>query len=84
VLPEGVGARIDSGSWEWPALFRWLQRAGNVETAEMYRTFNCGVGMVLCVAPEAVDETLSIIAGAGFAGWRLGVLETGSGVTIEE
>ncbi|MGC4088207.1 MAG: AIR synthase-related protein [Polyangiaceae bacterium] len=46
VLPEGCDARIDESSWTWPPLFQWLQRKGGVERFEMYRTFNCGVGMV--------------------------------------
>ncbi len=51
VLPEGAKAVVDGSSWEWPVVFNWLQQAGNVETYEMYRTFNCGVGLV--IAPTA-------------------------------
>ena len=49
VLPNGAQAVIDESSWEWPELFQLLQREGNVERFEMYRTFNCGVGMVIAV-----------------------------------
>ena len=54
VLPEGMQAVIEA-SWQWPAVFTWLQQAGNVSRHEMYRTFNCGVGMVIAL-PEAEVE----------------------------
>ncbi len=60
VLPEGAGARIDASAWSAPAVFRWLKPTGNVETQEMYRTFNCGIGMV-CAVDAARAETLSEI-----------------------
>ncbi len=49
VLPNGAQAVINESSWEWPELFKLLQREGGVEQFEMYRTFNCGVGMVVVV-----------------------------------
>src|SRR5690606_5058801 len=49
VLPEGSAAHIDTNSWEQPAIFKWLQEKGNIGTREMYRTFNCGIGMIVCV-----------------------------------
>ena len=49
VLPAKTAARIQASSWEWPAIFSWLQDQGQVEKTEMYRTLNCGVGMVVCV-----------------------------------
>ena len=54
VLPDGLCARIDLASWNRPPVFEWLQQVGNIEQAEMLRTFNCGVGMVLAV--DAADE----------------------------
>ena len=77
VLPEGVSAVIDTDSWEWPAVFNWLQSAGNVATAEMYRTFNCGVGMVVCVAEADVEKTLDLLRAAGETPWVLGRMEAG-------
>ena len=50
VLPADTLAVIDTASWQRPAIFDWLQRNGNVAEAEMLRTFNCGIGMVVCVA----------------------------------
>ena len=73
VLPETARAVIEP--WEWPSLFRWVQKQGNIETSEMLRTFNCGIGMVLCVAPEHVDETLARLAAAGEQAWTLGCIE---------
>ena len=55
ILPENTVAAIDSQSWPLPKLFQWLQQAGNVEIQEMYRTFNCGIGMVLVVNAEDAD-----------------------------
>lgn len=49
VLPEGTKAVIDGKSWEWPVIFQWLQEKGNVTTHEMYRTFNCGVGLIIAL-----------------------------------
>ena len=81
VLPDGCGARIDTTSWEWPAVFRWLQAAGGIETAEMYRTFNCGVGMLLAVDPGSVTAALATIAAEGLQAWVAGeVIAGGSGV----
>jgi phosphoribosylformylglycinamidine cyclo-ligase len=78
VLPEDCEARIDTGSWDWPDLFRWLQQAGNVDTREMYRTFNCGVGMVVCVAPGDVETSIATLQAAGHAAWQIGAIRAGS------
>ncbi len=77
VLPEGMRAVIDTRSWEWPAVFRWLQQAGGIETGEMYRTFNCGVGMVLVIAPEEAETLLEDLAAAGEQAWVIGHVEAG-------
>ena len=58
-----------------PELFRWLARAGNVERMEMYRTFNCGVGMVICVAAEQSAAALALLRTAGENAWRLGHID---------
>ena len=72
VLPEGTRARIDSDSWTWPPVFQWLQEQGQVATAEMYRTFNCGVGMVIVVPDGSVDQTLALMTSCGEDAWLLG------------
>lgn len=79
VLPEGVEAVIDANSWERPEVFNWLQRNGNIEESEMLRTFNCGVGMVLCVAEQDADLALETLSNAGEQVWRLGRIEASSG-----
>ena len=58
VLPEHAQARIDCNSWQWPPVFQWLQATGNIDSEEMYRTFNCGLGMVLVVSKEDVNICL--------------------------
>jgi phosphoribosylformylglycinamidine cyclo-ligase len=72
VLPDNTCARIDTGSWQWPEVFNWLQTEGGVDTREMYRTFNCGVGMVLCVAAEDSEKALHTLRDAGEEAWLLG------------
>ncbi len=77
VLPAGCRAVVDTNSWQWPEIFQWLQTQGNVATPEMYRTFNCGVGMVLCVAEEAAAAALGALADSGLLAWRLGHIDAG-------
>ncbi len=79
VLPGDVHAEIDRDSWRWPALFRWLQETGNVKTTEMYRTFNCGVGMVLVVDPVEAEKTLGILQATGASAWRIGAIREHDG-----
>jgi phosphoribosylformylglycinamidine cyclo-ligase len=76
VLPEGCRATLDTTSWEEPELFRWLARAGNVERQEMYRTFNCGIGMVVCVSQADCDRAIAFLQEQGETAWRLGKVET--------
>ena len=56
VLPDGVGATIDTSAWERPGIFQWLQKAGGIDEAEMLRTFNCGIGMVLVMSRAEADR----------------------------
>ncbi len=72
VLPESTSAIIDTQSWEIPAVFQWLQQAGNIEHNEMYRTLNCGVGMVVCVPADQQQKTLDILASQGENAWVIG------------
>ena len=65
VLPAELGIRIDTSSWERPGVFGWLQQAGGVQEAEMLRTFNCGIGMVMVAAPE---RTAALVRSAGELG----------------
>lgn len=79
VLPPDTVARLNSQAWPRPAIFDWLQRQGNIAEQEMYRTFNCGIGMVLCVAATEVENTLAILHAHGETAWLIGSIETGSG-----
>ena len=79
VLPAGTRARIASASWPRPELFRWLQQAGNVAEAEMWRVFNCGIGMVVVVARDDVTRAKALLEREGERVYEIGVVETASG-----
>lgn len=72
VLPEGADARINEASWTWPPVFQWLQKNGGVERFEMYRTFNCGVGMIVVVSADNADAAIAHLNAAGEKAWRIG------------
>ena len=72
VLPENCVAQIDANAWRLPKLFQWLQHAGNVEMQEMYRTFNCGIGMVVIVSPEVAEQAEKLFVKQGETVYRLG------------
>ncbi|RTZ61428.1 MAG: phosphoribosylformylglycinamidine cyclo-ligase [Gammaproteobacteria bacterium] len=76
VLPDGLTADIDSHSWQRPAVFDWLQQHGNVEDAEMYRTFNCGVGMAIVVAADQQDQALALLREKGETAFVMGTIGT--------
>jgi len=84
VLPTGVKACINTTSWQRPAIFQWLQQQGGVIEAEMWRTFNCGVGMVVGVAAEQADQALTLLREAGETVWRLGYIAAGEGEPVVE
>ena len=75
VLPENTKAVIDGASWQWPAVFSWLQENGNVDTYEMYRTFNCGVGMVIALPASEVDNALALLNEKGENAWKIGIIK---------
>ncbi|HGJ5891416.1 MAG TPA: phosphoribosylformylglycinamidine cyclo-ligase [Arsenophonus apicola] len=72
VLPANTQAQIDGASWQWPAIFSWLQQTGNVTTHEMYRTFNCGVGMLIIIPAKEVSDTLQLLNQLGENAWQIG------------
>ncbi|TDB56283.1 phosphoribosylformylglycinamidine cyclo-ligase [Photorhabdus luminescens] len=76
VLPENTQAQINESSWQWPAIFNWLQQTGNVSRHEMYRTFNCGVGMVIALPPTAVEQAIELLTAAGETAWHIGTIAT--------
>ena len=77
VLPENTQAVINKNSWQLPEIFQWLQKNGNVETNEMHRTFNCGVGMVLMTDASDADAIIEVLKANGEEAWQLGTIETG-------
>jgi phosphoribosylformylglycinamidine cyclo-ligase len=81
-LPPTLDAVVNTSGWNVPLVFRALMEAGAVEPAEMYRTFNMGVGMVVICRPSDIDAVLSAAAKAGVAGWILGSLRPGTGAVI--
>lgn len=75
VLPESAKAVIDESSWQWSAVFKWLQEKGNISRYEMYRTFNCGVGMVIALSDTDAEKALKILGDAGENAWIIGKIE---------
>jgi phosphoribosylformylglycinamidine cyclo-ligase len=73
MLPPGRSFSVDRSSWTIPPLFRWLQRAGNLDEPEMFRAFNMGVGLVIACSPSVADDLLSALAPE--PAWRLGVVK---------
>ncbi len=82
ILPPGVGARIDTGSWEIPPLFRVLQAGGGVAEAEMFRVFNMGVGMIVVTSPGAADTVCRELSAAGEVCWVMGEVGAEEGVAL--
>ena len=83
ILPRGLAASVDTTSWQWPALFQWLQETGGVATEEMFRTFNCGIGMVLVVPAAEAEQTLDILRAAGETAWQAGAVTRARGEVAE-
>ncbi|NHN37943.1 phosphoribosylformylglycinamidine cyclo-ligase [Pseudomaricurvus alcaniphilus] len=79
VLPEDCKAVIDTTAWSLPPVFQWLQQQGNVEPYEMYRTFNCGVGMIIAVPASERDSALRLLAEAGETAFVVGSVAKASG-----
>ena len=79
VLPENCVAQIDTQSWPLPKLFQWLQQAGNVEQQEMYRTFNCGIGMAVIVPAEQAEAAQTFFTEQGETVYRLGTIRERAG-----
>jgi phosphoribosylformylglycinamidine cyclo-ligase len=87
VLPDDCNAVIDTKAWQRPAVFDWLQDNGNVDTQEMYRTFNCGIGMAVVVAANDAQKALEHLNAQGETACIIGHVEPGNGapgVTLTE
>jgi len=79
VMPLGTQAVIDSQSWTHPPVFTWLQQHGKLADKEMYRTFNCGIGMVVCVAVQHADQALALLKQQGEDAAIIGHIESTTG-----
>lgn len=85
VIPEGLGVQLDTGAWQLPPLFEWLASEGNITAREMYRTFNCGIGMTVIVASGDAENALSALNEAGEDAAVIGeVSANASGVQFAE
>ncbi len=80
ILPQGLGAVIDLDAWTLPTGFAWLRLQGSLEAAEMLKTFNCGIGMVLVVAPDRAEALATDLRAAGETVHTIGRVEPGAGV----
>ena len=83
MLPDGIRAVVKKDSYEVPAIFKLLQKTGNITEQMMYNTYNMGLGMVLAVDPADVDKTMEAIKAAGDTAYVVGHCEAGEkGVTL--
>lgn len=84
VMPRDSRAMIQAGSWDRPPVFDWLQQQGKVSDADMYLTFNCGIGMVACVATEDADKAVQFLRQQGEQAWIIGAIDNGDGAPTVE
>jgi phosphoribosylformylglycinamidine cyclo-ligase len=85
VLPDGMEVHLQRSAWHRDPVFDWLQQTARVDNAEMYRTFNCGIGMIVVVPPDQTDETLRLLEARGETATLLGDVRKGTaGVVVHE
>jgi phosphoribosylformylglycinamidine cyclo-ligase len=82
VLPEDLGVDVDTQTWEPGSLFELMRDLGDVETAEMFRVFNMGVGMVAVVRPDDIQPALSLLGEHGVTAWTMGTVTGPAGVRL--
>ncbi|MEO9781114.1 MAG: phosphoribosylformylglycinamidine cyclo-ligase [Sedimentitalea sp.] len=83
VLPEGLGAKIDLSAWDLPEVFKWMAEVGGMAEAEMLKTFNCGVGMILACDPEQAASLTALLADAGETVHQIGTVTDQPGVQYQ-
>lgn len=76
ILPRDLTATLYKKTWKMPLLFHWLQQQGNVTDDEMHRVFNCGIGMILVVAPTHANEAIGILQRCGETAWKIGEIKS--------
>ncbi len=81
VLPEGLGAEIDLDAWDLPPVFGWMAETGGIAEAEMLKTFNCGIGMIVVCAADQADALTALLAEAGESVSRIGTVTDAAGVS---
>ena len=82
VMPEHLAAKLDANSWELPEIFQWLQAEGNIDTSEMHRVLNCGVGMVIIVPEEFSNDAIKLLNSEGEKAWLIGEVVNFSGEQV--
>ncbi|CAC9435452.1 Phosphoribosylformylglycinamidine cyclo-ligase (EC [uncultured Gammaproteobacteria bacterium] len=82
VLPENLAAKLDKNSWQMPEIFQFLQANGNIELTEMYRVFNCGVGMVLVVSSDESIDVIKHLEAQGEKAWLIGEIVKNDGAQV--
>ncbi|MFT4629263.1 MAG: phosphoribosylformylglycinamidine cyclo-ligase [Arenicella sp.] len=80
VLPDDCHAVVDESRWQWPALFTWMMETANIERTEMYRTFNCGVGMILVVPDAFHQQAIDLLNELGEHAFLIGDIKSGNAV----
>ena len=82
IIPEGLGVEIRMGSWEAAPIFDYIKKMGDIETSEMFATFNMGIGMMMVVDPAQVETVKAQITAAGENAYEIGKITEGKGVTL--
>ena len=82
ILPDGLGAEIETGSWEVPEIFKYIKKCGNVDAKEMFSTFNMGIGMILTVDPADAGGVMDTLTAAGEKPSVIGKISSKEGVSI--
>ncbi|NYT27092.1 MAG: phosphoribosylformylglycinamidine cyclo-ligase [Candidatus Thiodubiliella endoseptemdiera] len=82
VLPDDLAAKLDNTSWELPEIFQFLQNTGNIELTEMYRVFNCGVGMVLILSAKESADAIKHLEAQGEKAWLIGEIIKNNGEQV--
>ena len=84
VIPDGLACEIDLSAWALPPVFRWLAQTAGMSEPELLKTFNCGIGMMVVVAPDRADDIAALLTGQGETVVRLGQVVTGDGVIYKD
>ena len=82
VMPEHLAAKLDANSWELPEIFQWLQAEGNIDTSEMHRVLNCGVGMIVIVPKESSSDAIKLLNSKGEKAWLIGEVVDSKGEQV--